>query len=145
MDESSPIKRIMLATDLSAISANAARDAIELAREHGAQLIVMSVVDGSRLRLPGGRFLRRVDQERARIEEGAQALVRQARAAGADATFLVWEGDPAEAVLEAAAAEKVDVIVLGSHGRGRLGRMILGSISARVTNGARCPVLVVRG
>ncbi|HZM71989.1 MAG TPA: universal stress protein [Candidatus Polarisedimenticolia bacterium] len=144
MEDTSPIQRVLLATDLSAVSAKAAEDAIRLAIEHRAQLIVMSVVDTNRLRLPGGRFLRRVDQERARIEERAQELVKRARDAGARATFLVWEGDPAEAVLEAADAESADVIVLGSHGRGRLGRMILGSTSKRVTEGARCPVLVVR-
>ncbi len=144
MDDSSPIQRVLLATDLSSVSAKAANDAIRLAVEHDAQLIVMSVVDTNLLRLPGGRFLRRVDQERARIESGAQALVTRARASGARATFLVWEGDPAEAVLEAAASEAADVIVLGSHGRGRLGRLILGSTSRRVTEGARCPVLVVR-
>ena len=145
MNDPRAIKRVLLATDLSAISANATADGIRLAVEHDAQLIVLSVIDTSRLRLPGGRFLRRVDQERGRIENGAQALVQRARDAGARATFLVWEGDPAEAVLEAASAEAADVIVLGSHGRGRLGRLILGSTSKRVTEGARCPVLVVAG
>jgi nucleotide-binding universal stress UspA family protein len=145
MDESSPIRRVLLATDLSPISERAAGDAIALARDHSAQLIVVSVIDANRLQLPGGRFLRRVDQERARIEVGARALVERARAAGVSATYLVWEGDPAESVLEAASAEGVDVIVLGSHGRGRIGRLILGSVSTRVTDGARCPVLVVRG
>jgi nucleotide-binding universal stress UspA family protein len=144
MDETSAIQRVLLATDLSPVSAKAAEDAIQLAVEHRAQLIVLSVVDTNLLRLPGGRFLRRVDQERARIEERVQELVRRARDAGVRATFLVWEGDPAEAVLEAADAESADVIVLGSHGRGRLGRLILGSTSKRVTEGARCPVLVVR-
>lgn len=144
MDETSAIQRVLLATDLSPVSAKAAVDAIQLAVDHRAQLIVLSVVDTSLLRLPGGRFLRRVDQERARIEERVQELVRRARDAGVRATFLVWEGDPAEAVLEAADAESADVIVLGSHGRGRLGRLILGSTSKRVTEGARCPVLVVR-
>ena len=143
--DAAPIRRVLLATDLSVVSAKAVDAAIALAIEHGAQLIVMSVVDTSRLRLPGGRFLRRVDQERARIEAGAQAIVSRARQLGAKATFLVWEGDPAEMVLEAAGAESADVIVLGSHGRGRLGRLILGSISGRVTEAARCPVLVVRG
>lgn len=144
MDNARPIQRVLLATDLSAVSGKAADDAIRLAIEHDAQLIVISVIDTNRLRLPGGRFLRRVDQERARIEGEAQALVRRARDVGARATFLVWEGDPAEAVLEAAAAESADVIVLGSHGRGRVGRLILGSTSKRVAEGARCPVLVVR-
>jgi nucleotide-binding universal stress UspA family protein len=139
------IRRLLLATDLSSASERAAEEAIRLAVESGAQLVVLSVVDPGRLRLPGGIFLRRVDQERARIEAGVQILVGRARAATAQATFLVWEGDPAEAILAASEAEDVDVIVLGSHGRGRLGRLVLGSISARVSEEARCEVLVVAG
>ena len=116
-----------------------------MAVESSAELVVLSVIDPGRLRLPGGVFLRRVDQERARIETGVQTLVGRARVAGARATFLVWEGDPAEAILAASDAESVDVIVLGSHGRGLLGRFVLGSTSARVSEQARCRVVVVAG
>ena len=137
------IRRVLLATDLSPVSELAAEEAIRLAAESGAQLLVLSVIDPGRLRLPGGMFLRRVDQERARIETGVQKLVGRARVAGARATFLVWEGDPAEAILAASEAENVDVIVLGSHGRGPLGRFVFGSTSARVSEQARCQVLVV--
>lgn len=137
------IRVLILATDLSAVSEGAAEAAIGLAVEHRATLIVLSVIDPNGLRLPGGRFLRRVDQERARVEAGAQAIVRRARDAGARATFLVWEGDPAETILSASESERADIIVLGSHDRGRLGRLVLGSISTRVSAGARCGVLVV--
>jgi nucleotide-binding universal stress UspA family protein len=139
------VRRLLLATDLSAASDQAATEAIRLAAGLGAQLLVLSVVDARGLRLPGGRFLRRVDQERARIETGVQGLVRRARAVGVRATFLVWEGDPAEVILAACAAEDVDVIVLGSHGRGPLGRILLGSTSARVSDQATCRVIVVGG
>ncbi|HYM53089.1 MAG TPA: universal stress protein, partial [Candidatus Dormibacteraeota bacterium] len=100
--------RLLLATDLSSASERAAMEAIRLAAESGAMLLVLSVIDAGRLRIPGGPFLRRVDQERARIETGAQVLVARARAAGVRATFLVWEGDPAEAILAASEAESVD-------------------------------------
>jgi len=137
------IHRLLLATDLSTASERAADEAIRLAVESEAQLVVLSVVDPRRLRLPGGRFLRRIDQERGRVEEGARMLADRARAAGANATFLVWEGDPAEVILAASEAENVDVVILGSHRRGLLGRLVLGSMSARVSEQARCPVLVV--
>jgi len=139
------IRRVLLATDLSWASKRAAEEAIHMAAESGAQLVVLSVIDPGGLRLPGGRFVRRVDQERARIGTGVQTLVSHAQAAGVRATFLVWEGDPAEAILAAAESERVDVIVLGSHGRGLLGRLILGSTSARVSEQAGCRVLVVAG
>jgi nucleotide-binding universal stress UspA family protein len=107
--------------------------------------VVLSVVDPGRLRLPGGGLVRRMDQERSRIEAGLQVIVGRARQAGATATFLVWEGEPAEAILAASASEDVDVILLGSHGRGLLGRLVLGSTSARVSEQADCRVLVVPG
>jgi nucleotide-binding universal stress UspA family protein len=137
------IRRVLLATDLSAVSDRAADQAIELAVEHGAELIVLTVVDPNGLRLPGGRFLKRIDQERTRLERAAQALVARARALGVRATFLVWEGDPVESIVTASAAEHADVVVLGSHGRGRLGRLVLGSISARVSGQASCQVVIV--
>lgn len=137
------IRRLLLATDLTPVSDHAADRAIALAVEQGAELIVLSVVDPNRLRLPGGHFLRRIDQERAQVEGKAQALVLRARAAGVRATFLVWEGDPAETILSASESEGADVIVLGSHERGRLGRLMLGSVSARVSDEAHCEVLIV--
>ncbi|MEA2652125.1 MAG: hypothetical protein QOI85_1846 [Chloroflexota bacterium] len=142
MEPAVPVRRVLLATDLSPASERAAAEAIGLAVESGAVLLVLSVIDPGLLRLPGGRFLRRVDQERARIQAGTQAIVARARADGVRATFLVWEGDPAEAILAASEAESIDVIVLGSHGRGPLGRLLLGSTSTAVSEQARCQVLV---
>jgi nucleotide-binding universal stress UspA family protein len=143
LEPTAGIQRLLLATDLSTASARATDEAIRLAVESGAVLVVLSVVDPRLLRLPGGRFLRRIDQERSRIEAGAKDLADRARAAGARATFLVWEGDPAEVILAASEAENVDVVILGSHRRGLLGRLVLGSMSSRVLEQSHCPVLVV--
>jgi nucleotide-binding universal stress UspA family protein len=138
------VRHVLLATDLSPASLPATEAAIDIARRSGADLTVLSVVDPRILRLPGGRFLRRVDQEQARIEAGVQDLVAQARAAGVVAAFLVWHGDPSEAILEAAEAEDADLVVMGSHGRGRIGRLVLGSTSARVSAESPRRVLVVQ-
>jgi nucleotide-binding universal stress UspA family protein len=136
--------RILLATDLSTASRAATAAAVALAAEQHARLIVLSVVDPRLLRLPGGRFRRRVDQERADVEAGVQSVVASARAAGIAATFLVWVGEPAEAILEAAEAEDADVIVMGSHGRGRVGRLLRGSTSTRVSATSTRPVRVIQ-
>ena len=137
------LQRLLLATDLSSASERAADEAIRLAVESGALLVVLSVVDPRSLRLPGGRFLRRMDQERSRVEDGARRVADRARAAGAKATFLVWEGEPAEVILAASEAENVDAVILGSHRRGLIGRLVLGSMSARVLEQSRRQVLVV--
>ena len=117
-------------------------EAIKRAKDDGADLIVLSVVEQHNLHLPGGGS-RRVDQERDRLAAGAQAIVRQARDAGVRATYLIWEGDPAEAILEASHAEGADVIVLGSRPRLNVRRLILGSVSSEVAKRATCDVIVV--
>ena len=61
-----------------------------------------------------------------------------------DVSFLVWTGDPGDMIVSAAEAERVDMVLVGSHGRGAVGRLFLGSVSEHVVRHAPCPVLVVR-
>ncbi|MEO8208071.1 MAG: universal stress protein [Chloroflexota bacterium] len=138
------IHRILLATDLSAASDEAGQEALGLARDLGAELLVVSVIDPGTLRRPGGRFGPRVDQVRADREAAAQELVSRGRAAGVRVNFLIWEGEPGESIVEAAESEQVDLVVVGSHGRGSVGRFFLGSVSDHVVHNAHCPVVVVR-
>jgi nucleotide-binding universal stress UspA family protein len=137
------IRRLLLATDLSPASEAATTEAIAIAVRYRASLLVLSVVDPTRLRLPGGPFVRRADQEHAELLAGVQDIVARARIAGVSATFLVWEGEPAETIIAASESEEADVIVMGSHGRGRIGRLLLGSTSARVSEEATRRVIVV--
>jgi len=137
-------RTVVLATDLSPTSEAATTAALDLAGTLGARLLAVSVIDPGSLRLPGGRYRQRVDQVRGDRERVAQALVARGRSAGVAVDFLVWEGDPGEAIIEAAAAERADMIVVGSHGRGTVGRFLIGSVSDHVVRNAPCPVLVVR-
>jgi len=137
-------RTVVLATDLSPTSEAATTAALDLASSVGARLLAVSVVDPGSLRVPGGRYLARVDQVRAERERFAQELVARGRSMGVAVDFLVWEGDPGEAIIDAAQAEGADMIVVGSHGRGAVGRFLIGSVSDHVVRHASCPVLVVR-
>jgi nucleotide-binding universal stress UspA family protein len=137
-------RTVVVATDLSPTSEAATTAALDLASNLGARLLAVSVVDPGALRLPGGRYLARVDQVRAERERFAQELVARGRSMGVAVDFLVWEGDPGEAIIDAAQAEHADMIVVGSHGRGTVGRFLIGSVSDHVVRNASCPVLVVR-
>ena len=139
-----PPQKLLLATDLSEASSSATDHAFELAGRLGAALLVVSVIDPGSLLLPGGRFRARVDQVRERREEQAQALVERGRELGIEVSFLVWTGDPGDQIVSAAEAERVDMVLVGSHGRGPVGRLFLGSVSEHVVRNAPCPVLVVR-
>jgi nucleotide-binding universal stress UspA family protein len=125
------IETILLATDVSRASEAAEEQAIELAARLGSRLVVVSAVSGS----PQVRSSRQLAVER---------VVQRARAGGATAAGLTWDGDAGEAVVEAAAAEHADLIVVGTHARGAVGRLFLGSVSDHVVRHAGCPVMVVR-
>lgn len=137
-------QKILLATDLSEASSSATEEAFELASRLGAKLLVVSVIDPGSLLLPGGRFRARIDQVRELREQQAQALVERGRDLGLDVSFLIWTGDPGDMIVEAAEAERVDMVLVGSHGRGAVGRFFIGSVSEHVVRHAPCPVLVVR-
>ena len=137
------IRRILLATDLAPASDGATRHALDLATDLGANLLIVSVIDPAVRGAPGGRVTR-MDQRRAERESAAQQLVLRGREAGVPVTFMVWEGEPGQSIVDAAAAEQVDLIVVGTHGRGAVGRLFIGSVSDYVLRNAPCPVLVVR-
>jgi nucleotide-binding universal stress UspA family protein len=137
------IEKILLATDGSPASEQACDHAIDLASQMGTRLLVISVLGaGSR---PSESTPDAVPDSRDSLTTKAQAIVARARAAGADAAFLVWEGDPGEAIVAAAESENVDLIIVGSHGRSGVSRFLIGSVSDYVVRNARCPVMVVRG
>lgn len=138
------VRRLLLATDLGQSSELATDWAFDLAHERGAELLAVSVIDPQELRQQTGRFGTRWDQVRDRRQEAAQELVARGRARAVTVSFLVWTGDPAESIVAAAEAENVDLVVVGTHGRGAIGRMILGSVSEYVVRKAPCPVFVVR-
>lgn len=138
------VERLLLATDLSEASTAATEEAFELATRLGASLLVVSVIDPGSLLLPSGRFRARMDQVRERRETIAQELVERGRDVGVQVSFLVWDGDPGDMIVAAAQAEHPDIVVVGSHGRGAMGRLFLGSVSEHVVRHAPCPVLVVR-
>jgi nucleotide-binding universal stress UspA family protein len=82
----------------------------------------------------------RLHRARALVASAAQQL----RAAGFATTTLVREGDPRNVILECAKEWDADLVVLGSHGKRGLDRVIMGSVSDSVARHARCSVEIVR-
>jgi len=125
------IETVLLATDASQASVAAENHAVELATRLGARLLVLSVVSGTTA----------VRDER---QLAIESIVQRARAAGAEAQGMTWDGEAGESIVDVAEAESADLIVVGTHGRGAVGRLFLGSVSDHVVRHARCPVMVVR-
>lgn len=133
------VTTLLLATDLGEASEAATEQAIALAAQLQARLLVVTIMDARPRRGPRPRPV----EERERLSEALHVVAARARHAGATTSFLVWDGDPAESIIAAAEAEGADIIVVGSHRRSPMGRAILGSVSDHVVREAVCPVLVV--
>jgi nucleotide-binding universal stress UspA family protein len=141
----SKLEVILLATDGSPASEGASEEAIDLATQVHARLLVISVLGAASRRSEASAEAAAPADSRDSLTSAAQAIVRRAKAAGADATFLVWDGVPGEAIVAAADSENADLIVVGSHGRSGVSRFLIGSVSDYVVRHAHCPVMVVRG
>ena len=72
-----------------------------------------------------------------------QELANRMRKAGLDTTALLVHGATVETILNEASELKVDMIVVGSHGRGAMHQLLVGSVSEGVLRKSRCPILVV--
>jgi nucleotide-binding universal stress UspA family protein len=141
---------ILVATDGSDDSDAAVEAALDLAHDTSGRLLVLTVVpEGSSADEPdtGGANRDEADRDDEEVVEAtdrANDVVDHAVEWGLEATPLVWEGEPADAILAAAASEGADIIVIGSSARTGVGRILLGSVTDDVVRRAEVPVMVVR-
>jgi nucleotide-binding universal stress UspA family protein len=134
--------KILLATDGSRYSKAAAERAIDFAGEYGGELRVVSVVD-----VPAEFYGEAPDAVEDLINKAkgyAEDVKRQAESAGIKAETFVREGETYKAILDLAKEQNVNAIVMGSHGRTGLKRLLMGSVTEKVIGYASCPVLVVK-
>jgi nucleotide-binding universal stress UspA family protein len=136
------IRRILYPTDFSELARPAFDLACAIARDYGAELVVChvlpppiaSVVDGVAVDIPGEV----TEQTLARLEQ------LTAPDPGIPVVHMHAQGEIVREVLRMATERKVDLIVMGTHGRGGLSRLLMGSVAEQVMRKAPCPVLTVK-
>lgn len=106
-------------------------------------VLIVTAVTGPALNDVGDAVDRDPGME-AEAKRFQREAVEHLRERGIRAEAVIWTGDPRDAVLEAAAAAKADVIITGSRGLNLAKRVLLGSVSTDILNRAPCPVLLVR-
>ncbi|MGH8846756.1 MAG: universal stress protein [Polaromonas sp.] len=145
-------KHILLATDGSAASEHAAALAVGLARTHGAKLTVLYVVDPypylsiSQTNPMGFKvYMSAAHEHAAQAHAKVEALCSQGEEAQvALQTRLAEDVSASEGIVQTAKDEGADLIVVGSHGRTGITRLMLGSVAAKVVAESPVPVLVAR-
>jgi nucleotide-binding universal stress UspA family protein len=143
--------KILIAVDESPHSRNAVVFVTRMRWPAGSRIIVMSVVQAAMSPVaatfepptlsPVPEFGAVIKATRD-VVDAAQSLLRDA--GFATETRIAEAGDPREMILEVAKSERIDLIVMGSHGRTGLARLMLGSVSSHVVTHAPCSVLVVK-
>jgi nucleotide-binding universal stress UspA family protein len=139
-------KTILVATDFSDASTLALEYARVLAQRFGAGLRVLHVVEtphpmGSELYVPEIVTV----AERAVDDAQQQLAATMSAISGDDVIGQVLVGQAPKKIVEYANDHGVDLIVMGTHGRGGLAHFLMGSVAERVVRTAPCPVLTVRG
>ena len=128
-------QRILIAVDGSPIADRAAERGFELARSLGATVALVHVVDPEPLP-EGGAAQAEHDGKQLLAEIGRRSLLDPA-------TFVVL-GKPATEIVSTARQWQADLVVIGSHGRARIERLLIGSVAEAVIRHAPCAVLVMR-
>ena len=151
------INRILVATDASAASNRALEMAAQFAKQHDAELLIVHVIRDMQIpfeikeipELESDTIESFATAREEIMRKVAESVLRDAKGraeeAGADKVqTTIGTGDPATSILDIAERRKIDMIVIGTRGLGKLKSTVLGSVSRKVTNNAETSCLIVR-
>lgn len=137
-------KKILVPTDGSEFAKKSQLHALFLAKACNAEIVAVSVSENHFIN--GISLNEEVEQLNKLLTDRCKEDLKELEEMNEDdikITSIIKEGSPAKAILEVASQEDVDLIVIGSSGKSGFDRFILGSVSEKVVNAAKCPVLVV--
>ncbi|WP_232686080.1 universal stress protein [Halobacterium zhouii] len=139
-------ERILVPTDGSAATRHAVEHAVDLAAEHGATIHALYVVNSASFAsLPVESSWENVasllDEEGAAALDDVEELTSER---GVPVERALIEGNPSREIVRYAEDEDCDLVVMGTHGRGGIDRLLLGSVTEKVVRSSTVPVLTVR-
>jgi len=136
-------KTILVPLDGSSLAETALAPAMEIARENDGKLILLRAAVAHTLPMAD---LTEAQVDAVREAEAYLTAAKNRATVGgvADVDISVWYGQPVEAIVEAARFRKADLIVMSSHGRSGMKRLVLGSVAESVLRMTMVPVLLIR-
>jgi nucleotide-binding universal stress UspA family protein len=142
------LKRILVPTDFSKHSLNAMKYAAAFADKFKAELYLLHVVQDLTLFLPDAisgtpPYVPPPEQMMSAVRDSLDRLAKE-QLDKLTVHRFVREGSPFFEIISCAKENNVDLIIMGTHGRGMLAHMLMGSVAEKVVRKAPCPVLTVR-
>ncbi len=139
------LKTILVPTDFSKHSQTALNYAVAFARKFGAQLHLMHILQDLAVFFPDAvSVVPPTDQLNTAVQAALERLVHENHLEAQNVQLVVRVGSPFHEIAEYARDTGIDLIVMGTHGRGGLMHLLMGSVAEKVVRKAPCPVLTVR-
>ena len=141
------VNHILVPVDFSSDAGNAIDMAIDLAKKLAARITLLHVIHevyvgvGEMAAALPPSYIEDIEAE---VGNEMQRLLEQVTQAGVQGDFIVVHGVPFQCILDAVEDQKIDLIVMGTHGRTGLKHVLLGSVAEKVIRLSPCPVLVTR-
>jgi nucleotide-binding universal stress UspA family protein len=136
------VRKIHFPTDFSTMGQTALERATSLARDRGAKLVIMHVEEPP-MAYGGGELYYGIEEpDREELRRMLGEVVPTDPAVPCEHRLMI--GSPATAIVEMAEREKVELIVMPTHGRTGVTRLLMGSVAEEVVRKAKCPVLTVK-
>jgi nucleotide-binding universal stress UspA family protein len=137
------VKTILVPLDGSLLAEAALTPAVEFARQAGAKLVLLRAAQAHTL--PMADLIEAQVLVMREAQEYLETVRARLRAAGIDDVEIsAWYGLPVEAIVETARYRHADLIVMASHGRSGVSRVVLGSVAERVLRATAVPILLIR-
>jgi nucleotide-binding universal stress UspA family protein len=142
-------RNILVATDGSKYSEAAAKEAVNMAKSCGANLVVVTAVhaeSSAPLDIVSSQMQKDLiaGKEMTAAENSIRFVKELAEKEQVKTEAYIYAGSPADVIIHTAGEKKADLIVVGSHGRTGLDRILLGSVAERIIGTADCATLVVK-
>jgi universal stress protein A len=138
--------RILFGADFTPGSNRVFKHALQLAKQNNAELLILHAYDLPKTAgfIPADCYEGWLSDYRAHASNKAKTLVDQARKEGVRSHIVLCEGFPENTIARAVGKTKIDLVVIGTHGRHGLSRLLSPSVAARIIPNTNCPVLTVR-
>ncbi len=141
------IKNILLPTDFSKLSMSAAQYAIDLAKQYNAKIHLLNVIEKTppiltihSLDLSEEKIIKSIEDDARNSLEKAAAKIKNEEV---EVASILKKGLDYQEIVSYSQKNKIDVIVIATHGRTGLLHTLLGSVAEKVIRYAKCPVLVI--
>ena len=141
------VQHVLVPIDFSATADRALAYAIALGQQFHARLTLLHVLDLTPVtmdEMTAGVAATYLEAQETEAQRLLQASLERVQRAGLQGESLLVQGTPTQTIIDTAAEQGVDLIIMGTHGRTGLAHMFLGSVAEHVVRQGPCPVLVVR-